>query len=118
MRIFTLDEANALLDQLRPLVEQIWECRRDLAIALLEGEVRTVPQGPQPGIGQRKDEIVRLIERIEHVGCIVKDIDLGLIDFPSIRHGRTIYLCWKADEPEIAHWHDLDVGFSGRQRLT
>ncbi|MDE2572304.1 MAG: DUF2203 domain-containing protein [bacterium] len=118
MRLFTLDEANALLDRLRPLVEALWERRRDLAIAQLENEVRAAPRGHAPGIRVHEDEIVRLIERIEHFGCIVKDIDLGLIDFPSTRGGRTIYLCWKADEPAVAHWHDLDSGFSGRRPLA
>lgn len=121
MRLFTLDEANALLDRLRPLIDELWEKRRALAIALLEDDVRVggsrPARGSGAGVSERKDEIVRLIERIEHIGCIVKDIDLGLIDFPSTRGRRTIYLCWKAGEPKIAYWHDLDSGFAGRKPL-
>ena len=118
MRLFTLDEANALLPRIRPLVDELWEKRRELAIVQLEYEMRAVPRGHAPRIGERRDEIVRLIERIEHFGCIVKDIDLGLIDFPSARGGRTVYLCWRAGEPEIAYWHDLEGGFSARRPLA
>ncbi|HET6894954.1 MAG TPA: DUF2203 domain-containing protein, partial [Candidatus Baltobacteraceae bacterium] len=66
---------------------------------------------------EQKAEIVRIINRIEAYGCIVKDIDLGLIDFPSMREGRAVYLCWKAGEEEITHWHGMDEGFSERKPL-
>jgi hypothetical protein len=60
---------------------------------------------------------VHLINRIEAYGCVVKDIDLGLLDFPSIREGRPIYLCWKAGEPQLSHWHGTDESFMDRKPL-
>ena len=72
---------------------------------------------PPPRFGELKSEIVRLIHRIESFGCIVKDIDLGTIDFPSTREGEQVYLCWKIGEPTIAHWHGLEDGFAGRRPL-
>jgi hypothetical protein len=60
---------------------------------------------------------VRLINRIEAHGCVVKDIDLGLLDFPSMREGRPVYLCWKAGEVELTHWHGTDESFADRKLL-
>lgn len=62
-------------------------------------------------------EMQRLIDELHGMGIEVKGIDQGLVDFPAERDGRTIYLCWMLDEPDIAYWHDLDTGFRGRQPL-
>jgi hypothetical protein len=77
------------------------------------------PRSPfTPGrFSEQKAEIVRIINRIEAYGCIVKDIDLGLIDFPSMRDGRAVYLCWKAGEERITHWHGMDESFADRKEL-
>ncbi|HET9029998.1 MAG TPA: DUF2203 domain-containing protein, partial [Candidatus Aquilonibacter sp.] len=72
---------------------------------------------PPPRFGELKSEIVRLIHRIESFGCIVKDIDLGTVDFPSTREGEPIYLCWKAGEGEITFWHGIDENFTNRKPL-
>ncbi len=58
-----------------------------------------------------------LIQEIESIGCEIKGVREGLIDFPSIREGREVYLCWRMPETEISFWHGLDAGFSGRQPI-
>ena len=66
------------------------------------------------------DQIIVLrngLEAIGDAGVLVKDIDMGLVDFPSLREGRIVYLCWMIDEPDILYWHDIDSGFQGRQPL-
>jgi hypothetical protein len=132
MKFFSPEKANALIPRLSPLVEELLKKRRDLAIKLLESDpaLRVPPPSirssrlaglrspfPTPRFGELKSEIVRLIHRIESLGCIVKDIDLGLVDFPSTRSGEPIYLCWKAGESRVSHWHALDEGFSERKLL-
>lgn len=131
MKFFSPERANALIPKLEPLLEELLTKRRDLAIRLLEADpaLRLNPSAggsrlaglrspfPAPRFGELKSEIVRLIHRIESYGCIVKDIDLGTIDFPSTRGGEQIYLCWKMGEPAIAHWHSVDEGFAGRKPL-
>jgi hypothetical protein len=62
-------------------------------------------------------EIRAGIERLAALGVEMKGIDEGLVDFPSEREGRVVYLCWRLGEPDIEHWHELDAGFRGRQRL-
>jgi hypothetical protein len=130
MKFFSLARANALIPRIAPLVEELLNKRRDLAIKLLEtttvsrGVARPAPRlagvrspFPAPRFGEQKSEIVRLIHRIESFGCIVKDLDLGLLDFPSLRDGTPISLCWKGGEPSIEHWHGIDEGFRFRKPL-
>jgi hypothetical protein len=57
------------------------------------------------------------IEQVQATGCLVKDLDSGLIDFPALFRGEEVYLCWKLGEPEIAFWHGVDEGFKGRKAI-
>ncbi|HTV74249.1 MAG TPA: DUF2203 domain-containing protein [Candidatus Acidoferrales bacterium] len=132
MKFFSPEKANALIPKVAPLIDELLNKRRDLAIKLLESDpaLRLPPPMirssrlagvrspfPPPRFGELKSEIVRLIHRIESLGCIVKDIDLGLVDFPSTRRGEPMYLCWKAGEARVTHWHALDEGFEDRKPL-
>ena len=131
MKLFSPEKANALIPVLSPILDELWTKRRDLAIRLLVSApvLRGIEPAPHsrmatprspftPGrFSEQKAEIVRLINRIEAYGCLVKDIDLGLVDFPSMRDGRAVYLCWKAGEDRITHWHGMDEGFNARKPL-
>jgi hypothetical protein len=133
MKFFSPERANALIPKVAPLVDELLAKRRDLAIKLLEsdpalqGQGNTTARGtrlaglrspfPPPRFGELKSEIVRLIHRIEAFGCIVKDIDLGLLDFPSTREGTHVYLCWRSGEARITSWHGVDEGFQQRKPL-
>jgi hypothetical protein len=125
MKLFSPEKANALIPVLAPLIEELWVKRRELAIKLLENDP-SLRAGRRPGterarsprrFTELKAEIVRLINRIESHGCVVKDLDLGLLDFPAVREGRPIYLCWKAGEAHIMHWHGTDESFADRKPL-
>ena len=130
MKLFSPERVNALIPKLSPLVEELLAKRRDLAIVLLESDASlrsAPPQGsrlagyrspfPPPRFGERKSEIVRLIHRIEAFGCILKDIDLGLLDFPSSIQGESVYLCWRLGERSVQYWHRADEGFGQRKEL-
>ena len=66
---------------------------------------------------QASERIVETITKIQETGCLVKDIDEGLIDFPSLIEGEEAFLCWKLGEERIEYWHGLEDGFAGRKRL-
>jgi hypothetical protein len=128
VKIFKLEEAAALLPVIRPALEKLVRRRRDLAIALLEADVAR-GFGAESGGGRdplllRRDarelqeELVTLVEAIHRHGCVVKDIDLGLVDFPALRGGQLVNLCWKLGEPDIRFWHGVDEGFASRKPLT
>ena len=59
-----------------------------------------------------------LVQEIESLGVLVKDLGTGLVDFPHELDGRIVYLCWKPDEDEIGWWHEVDTGFAGRHPLS
>jgi hypothetical protein len=58
-----------------------------------------------------------VLEEIQELGCLIKDIDIGLVDFPTLFRGTEVYLCWKMGEPSIAFWHGVDEGFRGRKAI-
>jgi hypothetical protein len=55
------------------------------------------------------------MDSIQEIGCLVKDLDIGLLDFPTLYRGREVYLCWRLGEQRIEHWHGVDEGFRGRK---
>lgn len=57
------------------------------------------------------------VEAVQEIGCLIKDLDIGLIDFPTLYRGTEVYLCWKLGEPEIEFWHGVEEGFRGRKRI-
>lgn len=130
MKLFSPEKANALIPALAPLIEDLWAKRRELAIRLLENDP-ALRAGRKSGTSatslerrgearrctELKAEIVRIINRIEASGCVVKDLDLGLLDFPAMRAGRPVFLCWKAGEAAITHWHGTDETFVDRKAL-
>jgi hypothetical protein len=129
MKLFSPEKANALIPVLTPLLEELWSKRRELAIKLLEQDPALRPAGTRASASaterrgearrctELKAEIVRTINRIESYGCVVKDLNLGLLDFPALRDGRPIFLCWKIGEPAIVHWHGTDESFVDRKDL-
>jgi len=125
MKLFSPEKANALIPVLAPILEELWLKRRELAIGMLEADPAMRagrPERPHDRRAARRftelnAEIVRLMNRIEAYGCVVKNIDLGLLDFPALREGRPIYLCWKAGETALTCWHGTDEGFAQRKPL-
>ncbi|HKN62858.1 MAG TPA: DUF2203 domain-containing protein [Gaiellaceae bacterium] len=130
MRHFTPEEANAELEHVRPLVEELVATRQEHAATLerqeeLEGKIRGNGGGIPPAeLAQATAEVdavarrlARLVDEITSHGAQVKDVDSGLIDFPALRHGETVLLCWQLGEDEIAWWHRVEDGFAGRRPL-
>ena len=130
MKFFSPERANALILKVAPLIDELLSRRRDLAIKLLESDPAlhaAEPRRPRlaaarsalpaPRFAELKHEIGRLIYRIESFGCVLKDIDLGLVDFPSMLDDEAVYLCWKLGEPRVDHWHRVEEGFGSRREL-
>ncbi len=122
-RHFTLEEANAALEIVRPLVKEILETRQ--RIVARRPDVWPVLQaaignGGSRAAGEMVNEFIHLdalVRRLQATGAELKDVNTGLVDFLSVREGREVYLCWQYDEAEIRYWHELHTGFAGRQPL-
>ncbi len=130
VRHFTPDEANAELEQVRPLVEQLVARRTEHVAALerqeeLERKIRGNGGGIPPAeLAEATAEVdvlarrlAKLVDAINEHGAEVKDLDTGLIDFPALRRGETVLLCWQLGEDEIGFWHGTEDGFAGRRPL-
>ncbi len=122
-RLFTQDEANHMLEDLRPLVAEVISTRArlvELQPALAPVLEKLLGNGGSRFSAELLDTFERLraaVRSIEAMGVLVKDLETGLIDFPSDRGGDVVFLCWRYGEPDVAHWHSIDAGFSGRQPL-
>jgi hypothetical protein len=122
-KYFTVEEANALLPRLKALLEQMLAARQ----RIVEGRQTWKPvleKARGNGGGPHAKELfldtnrIQLtLEQINGLGILIKDVDTGLVDFPHLRNGNEVYLCWRLGEPRVAYWHDIDSGFSGRQSL-
>lgn len=121
-RHFTLDEARAELDWVRGALAAL----RDAGARLTDTEARQALAdvsptngGGRPGkvVGDAFVEFQKGIAAFDARGIVLRDLDRGLIDFPSVRDGREVYLCWVDGEDDIAFWHDLDAGYGGRRPL-
>jgi hypothetical protein len=129
-RVFTADEANAALSELRPLVEAMVEGkqaldeaqeRRDDVAQRIAGNGGGIPPAELGALEAAVDEAAKAlagtIGEIQAMGVLVKDLDSGLVDFPAKRDGEDVLLCWQLGEDEVAFWHGLEDGYAGRQPL-
>lgn len=129
-KLFTLDEANRSLPLVRAIVHDMSELARGIAerrqrirfLGLARRDDRTDPYLEELAEieDQLDDEERRLDEfarELLELGIEPKNAVEGLVDFPSQREGRIVYLCWKLDEPRVQFWHELHTGFAGRRRI-
>ena len=120
---FTLEEARALLPELRSMFRDVHR-RRDV-VAKADSELgRKVKQtgaefGGEKVSGLLMDmlQLNNQLRRLQEMGIQIKDFERGLLDFPHIRDGHEVFLCWELDENDIEFWHEIDAGYSGRERL-
>lgn len=120
---FTLDEANAALEVIRPLLKEILEIRDRILKErpdLWPAIERSAGNGGNAQLSKLASDFGRLdtlVHRIVDTGVQVKDINTGLLDFPAWRQNHEVYLCWKYGEDRIGYWHEVEAGFAGRQPI-
>jgi hypothetical protein len=130
-RLFTLTEAERARREVEPFLVEAMECRKKLSGLdndLSAVAARIMMMGgvvvPYESLARLRHEHTKLAEnlkssldRILETGCIIKDLDVGLLDFPSIIDNEEVYLCWKLGEDRIRYYHKQDEGFAGRKPL-
>jgi hypothetical protein len=125
MKIFTIQEANALLPNVKLILAKIRRAHRKLS--RYRDEANKAAEAANQGGGGVKDgvgyaavltELTLELGELEALGVQLKDFERGLVDFPSLREGRVVLLCWQLGEgDELEWWHDVDAGFAGRTPL-
>ncbi len=122
-KYFTIEQANAAIRIIRPLLDEIHAIRsRVLAQRpeLWQAMERAAGNGGSAELTRLASEFERLdglVHSVLDTGVEIKDLSSGLLDFRALRHDREVYLCWKMDEAEVLYWHELETGFAGRQPL-
>lgn len=122
-RYYTPQEANNLLEIVRPMVAELMQIserirsRQPEIWAVVE---KSAGNGGNPELSKLLPDFDRLdqvLHRLQDMGIEVKDLTIGLIDFPALKDGRVIFLCWKYNEEKIQFWHEVEAGFAGRQEI-
>jgi hypothetical protein len=120
---FTLREAQMLLPELRRIFKDA-HARRERARRadeklgdLLRKTGTDVGGAPLNELLLDLQQMNAQLERVQKLGVQLKDLERGLVDFPHIRDGREVFLCWELDEDDIEFWHEIDTGYAGRERL-
>lgn len=121
-KFYSVDEANALIPKLKPLLERVRDTQQALAEDKTVAVMREKAAHNGGGLpGRHLAELTRTLEsdlrQLQEWGIVLRDPTSGLIDFLHQRQGETVFLCWKLGEPNVEWWHPMDTGIAGRQRL-
>ena len=122
-RYFTLQEANKTLNLIRPWMDEVQAIRLKVlknqpeAWPAIEKSAGNGGNRALSNMVQDFEKFDTLIHRIQDMDVLIKDINLGLLDFPALKDGREVYLCWQYGEDDIAFWHELEAGYAGRQSI-
>jgi hypothetical protein len=123
-RHYTLNQANATLGWVAERLDRVRDARARLHELGAEALERIEALDPQTGgcyptraVAKPLVEVSLALAELDALDIVLRDIDRGLVDFPALRDGEEVYLCWLADESEIGFWHPLDAGFAGRQPM-
>lgn len=123
IRYFTVDEANEIVAEIKPLMGELLE-RRAKAVRLSR-QIKALLASKHIDFGgaipsqlfQEFTIIEALLKRIKSYGCVIKNLEAGLVDFLAQIDGRDVYLCWRYSEERISFYHELHTGFQGRKAL-
>ena len=121
-RHYTTETANEVLPLVRATVRKLQDAKRLLQDEGFDAGFATVADvagGAWAGRRRAQAAVAATLgfERLEELDLLVRDLEAGLIDFPALRGGREVYLCWQVDESEVGHWHAAENGFRGRLPL-
>jgi hypothetical protein len=123
--LYDLETANAMLERVRPIAETLRDQRDDVARLTERLRVAEMDEGADPAVASvlrariraLVDQMGGAVDRLDEWGVVLRDIKSGLLDFPAVADGRQVWLCWRLGEDEVAWWHEVSVGFDGRQRM-
>ena len=125
-KFFTLSEANQLIPRLEVLMRELQSRTLELRdkLATLDADDEPAPSDLEeivrrhPVLRDLAEKIATVASEIETEGCLLKDIDMGLVDFPSELDDEVVFLCWQFGEQQVSAWHSIEDGFASRQPLS
>ena len=119
---YTIEEARALLPRIRHWLVALEACQ--LRLQVFDERVAALLKRGDDAGGEPVNQLIKTLAQCQQIlqefrrrQIQVKDLRRGLLDFPALRNGREVFLCWEKDEDDIEFWHDLETGYGGRERL-
>lgn len=121
-KLYSVDEANALIPKLKPLLERIRATQdalaKDKTVAAVKARAAHNGGGPTDRhVSELQKTLERDMGQLQSLGIVLRDPSIGLIDFHHQREGETVFLCWKLGEAKVEWWHPVHTGIAGRKRL-
>lgn len=122
-KYYTLQEANEMLTSIRPVMDEIQKIRQEImdrrpeVWSVVEQSVGNGGSQSASKLVQEFERLDNLVRQVQGTGVLFKDLNLGLLDFPALKDGGEVYLCWKYGETDIAFWHEVEAGYAGRQLI-
>lgn len=122
--LFTVDKANTILPKVKKKFDEILCCKNN--VMDIQEELQNLSDSNcsfEKFINKKQElnhivtSLYKMIQELEDMGVMVKSVDEGLLDFPSIRYDKEIWLCWKFGENKVKFWHGKDEGFMGRKPI-
>ncbi len=131
LTLFSAEEANRMIPELKPELERLSAIKREYDRLQARIDVLTLASAGAAAGNPDAVDLERLLERraalgeqmsqgveaVQRRGCLVKDVEQGLLDFYALSGDRLVFLCWRLGEPEVGHWHTLEGGYAKRQPL-
>lgn len=131
IKVFSLDEANQLLPVIQEAVRRLQAAVAEIvrtqdALSVLEMLGASEPSSPeyrefterQQELEERVQAFNDQLEDLQNQGCVIKDLNSGVVDFYGEKEGRLVFLCWRLGEPSIRYWHEIDTGMAGRRPVS
>jgi len=103
---FTPKQANETLPEVKGIVERVIAIKKD-------ADSKTDDEA----VGRAMERLEGEVQKLEDLGCVLKDMNTGLVDFPAVRLGTRVWLCWRLSEDAVVFWHGLNEGFAGRKQV-
>jgi hypothetical protein len=131
IKVLTVEEANLLVPKVETLIRRLQELVVRIVATQDAVSVLALLGAEEPAnaehrtMAQRREELEELVgmynqglEELQSIGCVVKDIDHGVVDFYGLKEGRLIFLCWRMGEQAIRFWHEINAGMAGRRPVS
>jgi len=112
----TIEEVEARLPRIRPLLAEARRLKHEIELVSVANDFMLTNE-ERPLLKDHLHRLGQLVNELEDLGCYIKDLDMGLVDFITKHEGNDVFLCWLMSEPRVEHWHGLDEGFGQRQQI-
>jgi hypothetical protein len=116
-KFFSVEEANKMLPLIRSILRDIIKGHKHLGDVVEKLRQKPADEELKDAAVNARDDLQELLDELHKLGVELKGIEEGIVDFPHLRDGQEVFLCWHVGEEQVGHWHEIKAGFEGRKPL-